>query len=92
MENAYEPPLTRSLTSQDLEQFMEEPMDVLKWPSHNQGVERVVKMVTGWSIKSFSYENRDGAIRLQQASRQAYRVESKQDLASMMKLKDAVRE
>ena len=92
MENAYEPPLTCSLTSQDLEQFIEEPMDVPKWSSHNQGVERVVKMVTKVSIKYFSHEKRDGAIRLQQANRQAYRVESKQDLASMMELKDGVRE
>ncbi|KAG7162693.1 hypothetical protein Hamer_G028353, partial [Homarus americanus] len=41
-----EPPLTTSLTSQELRNLKETPMQVPKWPSHTQSVERCVKMVT----------------------------------------------
>ena len=68
------------MTSQSLQQFIAEPMNVPKWPSLNQGVERVVKSVTEMSCKYYSHGQRDGAIRLQQASRLAYGIESKQDL------------
>ena len=60
---------------------------MLKWPSHNRGVERVVKSVTEISCKYYSHEKRDGAVRLQQASRLANGIESKQDLENMTGLK-----
>ncbi|KAG7159840.1 hypothetical protein Hamer_G029281, partial [Homarus americanus] len=41
-----ESPLTTSLTSQELRNLKETPMQVPKWPSHTQSVERCVKMVT----------------------------------------------
>ena len=45
--------------------------------------QRVVKSVTEMSCKSYSHGQRDGAVRLQQASRLAYEIESRQDLANM---------
>ena len=80
----YEPPLTCCLTNQQLKELVGTPMEVPKWPSHTQGVERVIKMVTEASLNYFSHGKRDGAVRLQQASRRICGVESKQDLAKMV--------
>ncbi|KAG7155562.1 hypothetical protein Hamer_G030734, partial [Homarus americanus] len=54
-----EPPLTTSLTSQELRNLKETPMQVPKWPSHTQGVERCVKMVTEAAGHVYSHERRE---------------------------------
>ncbi|KAG7159596.1 hypothetical protein Hamer_G004255, partial [Homarus americanus] len=53
-----EPPLTTSLTSQELRNLKETPMQVPKWPSHTQSVERCVKMVTEAAGHVYSHERR----------------------------------
>ncbi|KAG7172168.1 hypothetical protein Hamer_G031223, partial [Homarus americanus] len=53
-----EPPLTTSLTSQELRNLKETPMQVPKWPSHTQSVERCVKMVTEAAGYVYSHERR----------------------------------
>ncbi|KAG7154826.1 hypothetical protein Hamer_G030386, partial [Homarus americanus] len=55
-----EPPLTTSLTSQELRNLKETPMQVPKWPSHTQSVERCVKMVTEAAGHVYSHERREG--------------------------------
>ncbi|KAG7174294.1 hypothetical protein Hamer_G003227 [Homarus americanus] len=57
-----EPPLTTSLTSQELRNLKETPMQVPKWPSHTQSVERCVKMVTEAAGHVYSHERREGMI------------------------------
>ncbi|KAG7169208.1 hypothetical protein Hamer_G030767, partial [Homarus americanus] len=54
-----EPPLTTSLTSQELRNLKETPMQVPKWPSHPQSVERCVKMVTEAAGHVYSHERRE---------------------------------
>ncbi|KAG7176475.1 hypothetical protein Hamer_G029564, partial [Homarus americanus] len=54
-----EPPLTTSLTSQELRNLKETPMQVPKWPSHTQSVERCVKMVTEAADHVYSHERRE---------------------------------
>ncbi|KAG7177463.1 hypothetical protein Hamer_G029197, partial [Homarus americanus] len=54
-----EPPLTTSLTSQELRNLKETPMQVPKWPSHTQSVERCVKMVTEAAGHVYSHERRE---------------------------------
>ncbi|KAG7162394.1 hypothetical protein Hamer_G007922, partial [Homarus americanus] len=56
-----EPPLTTSLTSQELRNLKETPMQVPKWPSHTQSVERCVKMVTEAAGHVYSHERREGS-------------------------------
>ncbi|KAG7163880.1 hypothetical protein Hamer_G027997, partial [Homarus americanus] len=54
-----EPPLTTSLTSQELRNLKETPLQVPKWPSHTQSVERCVKMVTEAAGHVYSHERRE---------------------------------
>ncbi|KAG7159696.1 hypothetical protein Hamer_G032198, partial [Homarus americanus] len=54
-----EPPLTTSLTSQEMRNLKETPMQVPKWPSHTQSVERCVKMVTEAAGHVYSHERRE---------------------------------
>ncbi|KAG7172167.1 hypothetical protein Hamer_G029256, partial [Homarus americanus] len=54
-----EPPLTTSLTRQELRNLKETPMQVPKWPSHTQSVERCVKMVTEAEGHVYSHERRE---------------------------------
>ncbi|KAG7156859.1 hypothetical protein Hamer_G030917 [Homarus americanus] len=58
-----EPPLTTSLTSQELRNLKETPMQVPKWPSHTQSVERCVKMVTEAAGHVYSHERREATPR-----------------------------
>ncbi|KAG7177793.1 hypothetical protein Hamer_G031994, partial [Homarus americanus] len=53
------PPMTTSLTSQELRNLKETPMQVPKWPSHTQSVERCVKMVTEAAGYVYSHERRE---------------------------------
>ncbi|KAG7163759.1 hypothetical protein Hamer_G003004 [Homarus americanus] len=57
-----EPPLTTSLTSQELRNLKETPMQVPKWPSHTQSVERCVKMVTEAAGHVYSHERREVSV------------------------------
>ncbi|KAG7156141.1 hypothetical protein Hamer_G031741, partial [Homarus americanus] len=54
-----EPPLTTNLTSQELRNLKETPMQVPKWPSHTQSVERCVKMVTEAAGHVYSHERQE---------------------------------
>ncbi|KAG7168745.1 hypothetical protein Hamer_G023835, partial [Homarus americanus] len=65
-----EPPLTTSLTSQELRNLKETPMQVPKWPSHTQSVERCVKMVTEAAGHVYSHERREEYIDFSQISRE----------------------
>ncbi|ESO05304.1 hypothetical protein HELRODRAFT_171671 [Helobdella robusta] len=66
----YESPLTCSLTTAQVKQFLHTPMIVPDWPSHIQSIERCVKIVTEASEHVYSQERRDGYIRSQIVSRQ----------------------
>ncbi|KAG7169392.1 hypothetical protein Hamer_G030716, partial [Homarus americanus] len=57
-----EPPLTTSPTSQELRNLKETPMQVPKWPSHTQSVERCVKMVTEAAGHVYSHERREDSL------------------------------
>ena len=82
----YKSPLTCSLTTSEVKQFIDIPMEVPDWPCHTQSIERVVKMVTEASEKYYSHEKRDGAIRAKEHSRRLMsKNESKQDLLSLIK-------
>ena len=43
----FEPPLTISITTKQLEDFLLKPMQVNHWVCHNQPMERVIKQVGG---------------------------------------------
>ncbi|KAJ8399537.1 hypothetical protein AAFF_G00409480 [Aldrovandia affinis] len=82
-EGVSEPPLTCFLSTSEVKNFINTPMEVLNWPCHTQSIESVVKMVTGASAKYFSQEKRDGGIRAQETSRRLMsKNESKQDLCN----------
>eukprot|EP00920_Eleutheroschizon_duboscqi_P022074 GHVT01053289.1.p1 GENE.GHVT01053289.1~~GHVT01053289.1.p1 ORF type:complete len:195 (-),score=0.44 GHVT01053289.1:150-692(-) len=68
-EGVSEPPLTCFLSTSEVENFINTPMEVPNWPCHTQIIERVVKMVTEASAKYLSQEKRDGGIRVQETSR-----------------------
>ena len=88
-EGATEPPLTCSLTTQEVRGFIATPMKVPAWPSHTQSVERLVKRVTEASAHVFSHERRDGFIRSQEASSELMpRNRSKQDLMNFIKFRN----
>ncbi|ESO12359.1 hypothetical protein HELRODRAFT_158868 [Helobdella robusta] len=82
----YESPLTCSLTTAQVKQFLHTPMIVPDWPSHIQSIERCVKMVTEASEHVYSQERRDGYIRSQIVSRQLMsRHASKKDMYNLVK-------
>lgn len=83
-----EPPLTTSLTSQELRNLKETPMQVPKWPSHTQSVERCVKMVTEAAGHVYSHERREGYIKAQIASRLLMtRNQSKESMKALVTFK-----
>ncbi|KAG0718100.1 hypothetical protein GWK47_007861 [Chionoecetes opilio] len=87
-EDVSEPPLTCSLSTSEVKNFVNTPMEVLNWPCHTQSIERVIKMVTEASAKYFSHEKRDEGIRAQETSRGLMsKNELKQDLCSLAKFK-----
>ena len=89
VEAVTEPPLTCSLTTMEVRQFLDSPMAVPAWPSHTQSVERLVKRVTEASAHVFSHERRDGFIRSQEASSELMpRNRSKQDLINLAKFRN----
>ncbi|ESO04063.1 hypothetical protein HELRODRAFT_173137 [Helobdella robusta] len=82
----YESPLTCSLTTAQVKQFLHTPMIVPDWPSHIQSIERCVKMVTETNEHVYSQERRHGYIRSQIISRQLMsRHASKKDTKTSCK-------
>lgn len=63
-----EPPLTRDLSTDELEDVIENPL-IFGHPCHNQAVERHVKLVTEASATVTTFERRDGLIRQRIRSR-----------------------
>jgi hypothetical protein len=79
------PPVLREISSHELLKMMQDgvPMDgwdFIKYPSHTQAVERIVKLVTEASGKTVGPQNRDGFIRATLESRKHMpKFESKKD-------------
>ncbi|KAG7154220.1 hypothetical protein Hamer_G029142 [Homarus americanus] len=73
-----EPPLTTSLTSQELRNLKETPMQVPKWPSHTQSVERCVKMVTEAAGHVYSHERREDKSKKQEEDEKAKKQEKEE--------------
>ncbi len=74
-----EPPLTRQLSDEELENIADVPL-TLPIPCHSQGVERCVRLVTESSNAVFGKEARDGYIRALTKSRHFMpSLESKKD-------------
>ena len=87
-EELTEPPLTLSLTTVEIKQFLDAPMQVPSWSSHTQSVERLVKKVTEAAAHVYTQERRDGYIRGQEASAELMaRNRSKQDLVKLVKFR-----
>jgi len=81
-----ESPLTCSLTTAQIKQFLNTPMIVPDWPSHTQSIERCVKMVTEASEHVYSQDRRDGYIRSHIVSRELMsRNMSKKDMYNLVK-------
>lgn len=88
-ETLTEPPLTCSLTTKNIKEFVASSMKVPDWPSHTQSVERLVKRVTEASAHVYSHERRDGYIRSQEASAGLMSTNrSKQDIVSLVKFRN----
>jgi len=80
-----EPPLSCSLTTAQIKQFVDTPMIVADWPSHTQSVERCIKMVTEASGHVYSQDRREGYIRSQILSRELMsRNRSKKDMHNLV--------
>ncbi|GBO36602.1 hypothetical protein AVEN_148832-1 [Araneus ventricosus] len=79
------PPVLRQMSSHELLKMIQDdvPMDgrdFIKFPSHSQTVERIVKLVTEASRKRVGPQNRDGFIRATLESRkQMSQFETKTD-------------
>ena len=83
----YEPVLTTTLTTFEINEFLSKPMLVPNWPCHGQSVERCVKQVTEASSRVHTHEKRDGFVRSQEASRKFMsKNNSKQDLESLTEI------
>ena len=83
----YEPVLTTTLTTSEINVFLSKPMLVPNWPCHGQSVECCVKQVTKASTRVHTHEKRDGFIRTQEASRKLMsKNNSKQDLESLTEI------
>ncbi|GBN16010.1 hypothetical protein AVEN_207094-1 [Araneus ventricosus] len=72
--NVTPPPVLRHITSRELLKMIQDdvPMDgwdLIKFPSHTQEVERIVKLVTEASRKRVGPQNRDGFIKATLESR-----------------------
>ena len=81
----HEPPLTCDLTTSQVKQIINAPMEVPDWPCHTQSIERVVKMVTEASGRFFTQKKRDGGIRAQEFSRRLMaKNETKRDLLDLI--------
>ena len=83
-----DPPLTLTLMTKELRQFLDTTMQVPRWSSHTQSVERMVKRATEAAAHVYTHERRYGYIRSQQASAELIsRNRSKQDLVKLVKFR-----
>ena len=83
-----EPPLTVCLSREEINKFLDLPMEVPKWPSHTQSVERLVKKVTEAADNVFSEERRNDYIRSQEVIAEMMKQNrSKQDLVNLVKFR-----
>ena len=74
-----EPPVLKRFTNEEISGFKTSPL-MLKYPCHNQAVERHVKLVTQASNAVSTFARRDGMIRQQIKSRKIMKkFETKQD-------------
>ena len=79
-EELLEPPLTKHLSIEELQQIVHEPFNPPKYPCHTQAVERGVKVVTEASAAVSGQSQRDGYIRQKLHSRKNFAsYDSKQD-------------
>jgi hypothetical protein len=77
-----EPPLTRSLTDDQILQIKEKPLVIRKYPNHTQSVERMIKLVTDASKAVYGFDARDGFIRARIQSRSMMpQFDSKKDFS-----------
>lgn len=84
-DGVYEPPFTCKLTTAEVKNFIDEPMQVPQLPCHAQSTERCVKQVTDAAGRVYTHEKREGYIRGQEASlRMMSKNESKQDLMKLV--------
>ena len=82
-----EPPLTCTLTSATIKEFLKYPMEVPHWDSHTQSVERCVKLVIEAASHVYTYERRKLYIRAQLVGRHLMsQNRSKKDMATLVKL------
>lgn len=83
---ADEPPLTCGLNQNEILEFINTPMIVPDWPCHGQSIERCVKQVTEAAATVYSFEKRDGRVKVQQMGRRLMsKNQSKIDLADSIK-------
>lgn len=70
-ETIFEPPLTRNMSDENLQEFLKNPTSITfkKFPCHTQAVERSVKTVTEASSSVCSAARRDGVIHSKLISR-----------------------
>jgi len=66
----YEPPLTCPMTTEEIENFTDQPMEVPDWTSHTQTIERCVKMTTEAAAHVYGQERREHYILGQVVSRE----------------------
>ena len=81
----FEPVLTCSIPTDQLDQYSEHPFPKLDIDCHTQSCERAVKETTIAASKLYGFERRDGLIRAKLQSRKLIsRIESKKTLAGML--------
>jgi len=82
--HCFEPPITRKLSKNQLEEFIQRPFSSLI-PCHSQGVERSIKLVTEASSSVYGAEARDGFIKARLKSRDLLPTfETKSDFLSSL--------
>ena len=75
-----EPPMTMSLSKEEILEFVETPMTVPNYPCHTQAVERTIKLVTDAAGSVIGPEARDGFMRQKIKSRKEIgRIDSKKE-------------
>ena len=64
-----EPPVTMSLSNEEIMGFVDQPMIIPRYPCHTQAVERAIKLVTEAAGSVIGQDARDGYIRQKVKSR-----------------------
>lgn len=83
-----EPPLTSSLTNEQLTAIKDSPLQVADYPCHTQAVERAVRLVSEASASVIGQDARDGFIRQRIQSRKGLKMHAtKKDFFSRLATK-----